>query len=155
MSDDTSWRYCPQCGETKPADHFYADRKKRRHKCRECTRAQMRKRYADELEFVQAYKLERGCVDCGFKGHPAALEFDHLPGREKKFNISQRIAAAVDREALLAEMAKCEVVCANCHRVRTFTRADHGAWKDLRRKGISAPGHPVTPPPFEQLTLEV
>jgi hypothetical protein len=115
----------------------------------------MRKRYADELEFVQAYKLERGCVDCGFKGHPAALEFDHLPGREKKFNISQRIAAAVDREALLAEMAKCEVVCANCHRVRTFTRADHGAWKDLRRKGISAPGHPVTPPPFEQLTLEV
>ncbi|MFE5699991.1 hypothetical protein [Rhodococcus koreensis] len=107
------------------------------------------------MEFVQAYKLERGCVDCGYKGHPAALEFDHLPEHEKKFTISQRIAANVDREVLLAEMAKCDVVCANCHRVRTFERADHGAWKDLRRKGRPIPGSPIVDPPFEQLTLEV
>lgn len=155
MSDDTSWRYCPKCGQTKPADHFYADRKKKRHSCRECIRAQMRSRYAERLEFIQAYKLDHGCADCGFRGHPAALEFDHLPEHEKKFAISARIAAAIDQGELLAEMAKCEVVCANCHRVRTFERADHGAWKDLRKKGLPAPGFPVVPPPFEQLTLEV
>jgi hypothetical protein len=59
-----------------------------------------------------------GCVDCGFLD-VRALDFDHVRGR-KSFTISDGNAVGVER--LLAEIAKCEVRCANCHRIRTVER---------------------------------
>lgn len=70
---------------------------------------------------MQEIKLAKGCSDCGYKEHPAALDFDHLPGTEKLFNIGTSIATKPLR-VVLAEIEKCEVVCANCHRVRTAKR---------------------------------
>lgn len=70
---------------------------------------------------VHAYKLEKGCADCGYNLHPAALEFDHLPGTEKKFNVGEKIGV-YKFERLWEEIAKCEVVCANCHAIRTESR---------------------------------
>lgn len=70
--------------------------------------------------WVDAYKIERGCTDCGYAGHPAALDFDHLPGTEKVRDIKS--GKQLGWAALQAEVAKCEVVCANCHRIRTVTR---------------------------------
>ena len=58
------------------------------------------------------------CVDCG-ETDPVVLEFDHLAA--KSFDIGQ----SIDRRpwaAILAEIEKCEVVCANCHRRRTAIR---------------------------------
>ena len=84
-------------------------------------RAQQRERERLLREYVNAIKLERGCADCGYNAHPAALDFDHLPGYEK----ASTIAVLVNRygyDRLVAEIAKCEVVCANCHRVRTANR---------------------------------
>lgn len=87
-------------------------------------RAQMNawtaRRSRENLEFVTALKLEMGCVDCGYREHSQALEFDHLPGTVKVRNISHMMNWP--RERLLAEIAKCECVCANCHRVRTTAR---------------------------------
>jgi hypothetical protein len=74
--------------------------------------------------WVVAYKLEKGCVDCGYNKHPAALDFDHLPGTEKLRDI--KCGQHLGWEALQAEVAKCEVVCANCHRIRTSERAKGG-----------------------------
>ena len=71
--------------------------------------------------WISAFKLERGCIDCGYKGHPAALEFDHLPQFKKLGSICDMMAYA-GREAIVAEMGKCQVVCSNCHRVRTYVR---------------------------------
>lgn len=71
---------------------------------------------------LSAYKLERGCSDCGFKGHPAALEFDHLPGSGKVANVNRLLSQAHSLTKIMDEVAKCEVVCANCHRVRTADR---------------------------------
>ena len=68
------------------------------------------------------YKLEKGCADCGYKEHPAALDFDHLPGTTKEFNIGNAAGYYSDRKKIWDEVAKCEVVCANCHRIRTTTR---------------------------------
>jgi hypothetical protein len=58
--------------------------------------------------------------DCG-EGDPVVLDFDHVRG-EKLFSVSKGLT---DRsfDTLVAEMAKCEVVCANCHRRRTARRA--------------------------------
>lgn len=63
---------------------------------------------------VNAYKLEKGCARCGFKAHPAAMDLHHRDGDSKEFGISGRIASV---EKLVVEMKKCEVLCANCHRI--------------------------------------
>lgn len=69
---------------------------------------------------VNAIKLTAGCADCGYDGHPAALDFDHLAGYEKSKEVASMYLAAITR--LFTEIMKCEVVCANCHRIRTFSR---------------------------------
>ena len=69
---------------------------------------------------VQVYKQLKGCTDCGYNAHWAALDFDHVRG-EKLFTVAQQIGK-VGTDKLWAEIAKCEVVCANCHRIRTQER---------------------------------
>ena len=83
----------------------------------------------DELA---AYKLEKGCADCGYKAHAAALDFDHLPGTTKSFDIGSAVTNAQDWKNVWNEVAKCEVVCANCHRVRTYVERGgaHSGRKD-------------------------
>jgi hypothetical protein len=61
-----------------------------------------------------------GCIDCGYNGHPMALEFDHKPGSKKVKCVGQ--LARHPWHVVLTEIAKCDVVCANCHRVRTANR---------------------------------
>lgn len=60
------------------------------------------------------------CMDCGGRFPACAMDFDHRPGTVKAFQLSNssgRCPASVIRE-----IEKCDVVCANCHRVRTFYR---------------------------------
>ena len=59
------------------------------------------------------------CVDCG-ETDLVVLEFDHL--RDKEFNVSDGIRCCYSVERLLREIAKCEVVCANCHKRRTYAK---------------------------------
>jgi hypothetical protein len=83
-----------------------------------CHRANQGRYLRGRSVILEAKK--NGCVDCGYNAHPAALDFDHLPGTDKKFELAlghSRSVAAIKRE-----LAKCECVCANCHRVRTFNR---------------------------------
>lgn len=65
-------------------------------------------------------KADRPCADCGRSFHPAAMEWDHLPGQEKIAEVGSLYGGS--RERVLTEIAKCELVCANCHAVRTFER---------------------------------
>ena len=76
-----------------------------------------------QREQIAALKTAAGCADCHehFEDCPEVLEFDHLPWFEKKFTIAQKLGK-FNWEAILAEIAKCEVVCANCHRRRTVRR---------------------------------
>lgn len=57
------------------------------------------------------------CVDCGERD-PIVLEFDHRG--EKKFNISAAYTVGYSVAAVSAEIAKCDVRCANCHRRKTY-----------------------------------
>ena len=57
------------------------------------------------------------CIDCGIEGHPAIYDFDHIDPSTKSFGIAARSQAPI--EQVLAELEKCELVCANCHRIRT------------------------------------
>jgi hypothetical protein len=64
-------------------------------------------------------KEASGCVDCGEYNH-IVLDFDHL--KDKKYNISRMIHDGFSWAAIKKEISKCEVVCANCHRIRTHDR---------------------------------
>ena len=59
------------------------------------------------------------CMDCGNKFPPLCMDFDHVRG-EKTANISEMVyASKYSMDTLRTEIEKCEVVCANCHRLRT------------------------------------
>lgn len=60
------------------------------------------------------------CVDCDGTFHCVAMDFDHRDPALKLFTISRGLMTSMD--ALLAEIAKCDLVCANCHRVRTHIK---------------------------------
>jgi hypothetical protein len=83
-------------------------------------------------QWLDEYKLERGCADCGYRDRPEALEFDHLPEFEKSFTISLKVMSKT-LDKLQEEVAKCEVVCSNCHRIRTTARhrAANGPWAEV------------------------
>jgi hypothetical protein len=60
------------------------------------------------------------CTDCGLKYPYYVMHFDHL--RDKKFQIGSVVGSGMPVAKMLAEMEKCEVVCANCHAERTHQR---------------------------------
>lgn len=98
--------YCRVCHSIKTKNHYqnnkpyYVDKSKSRR------------------ELVNQLK-SNPCTDCGQMFPACAMDFDHVYG-EKEFNISQKLGVSV--EHLLKEVAKCELVCSNCHRIRTSSR---------------------------------
>lgn len=82
----------------------------------------LRDRRSNYRKHIQEVKSSNPCADCGVSYPPHVMDFDHLPGEDKKFNISSQLGNMSNFEVLKAEIAKCEVVCANCHRQRTWER---------------------------------
>lgn len=85
-----------------------------------------KKRVAVEIRLWLAdYLLAHPCVDCGERD-PIVLEFDHVRGF-KKASIADMLTRGFSLQAIEAELAKCEVRCANCHRRRTAHTL--GSWR--------------------------
>jgi hypothetical protein len=61
------------------------------------------------------------CADCGGRFPPEVMDFDHLRDKE---DLISKLVYQTGTQRLLAELDKCEVVCANCHRLRTSHRLD-------------------------------
>jgi hypothetical protein len=61
------------------------------------------------------------CADCARRFPPCAMDFDHRDPDTKRQAVTRMIGRA-GTERILAEVAKCDIVCANCHRLRTFER---------------------------------
>lgn len=70
-------------------------------------------------EYVLAHLRNNPCTDCGEKDIQT-LEFDHI--KEKRYKITDLVRKAYSLCVLIEEMSRCEVVCANCHRKRTYKR---------------------------------
>lgn len=127
-------RRCTKCGVVRPLGMFYLEIERRRAEregrkrwhapCRYCQRERIDRIRKDRREYVDRLKLETGCTDCGIRiPHPEVYDFDHLPGHEKVKSVSIFLTTGT-WEQLIDEIAKCEVVCANCHRIRTRSRGD-------------------------------
>ena len=106
-------------------------------RCKPCHNIYTRKHYRDNKRAyaVKARRNEKKrmdlirkikdvpCSDCGREYHYCQMDFDHIKG-DKEFNIASH-GKAVSLEKLRNEIDKCELVCANCHRMRTLKRL-HG-----------------------------
>tara|TARA_R110000803_G_scaffold39201_11_gene84538 strand:- start:75 stop:539 length:465 start_codon:yes stop_codon:yes gene_type:complete len=129
---------CNNCGEQKPKTEF--NKKKRRPDglqqiCRPCERERNREYYSKNKERMKKqinearkkrsfsikqevfeYLLEHPCVDCG-ETDPRVLDFDHL--RDKDSDIAAMLSGVSGISKIREEIDKCEVRCANCHRIKT------------------------------------
>jgi len=86
---------------------------------------QKKKEYdARKRKFINFYKMEQGCELCGYNEHPAALTFDHIDPSTKIFNVSDY--GQRSWEAIIKEIAKCRVLCANCHNIHSSNNYDNG-----------------------------
>ena len=72
-------------------------------------------------EYVRKIKEENPCVECSEYYHYSQMDFDHIGGK-KKHNIARVANSAVSIKTIKDELRKCELVCANCHRLRTWQR---------------------------------
>ncbi len=79
----------------------------------------VRVRQAATLEFLRDLR-RRPCADCGQNFPPWVMDFDHRDPTTKSFALAAGKALLKSREVLIAEIAKCDVVCANCHAIRTY-----------------------------------
>jgi hypothetical protein len=103
-------------GKTKRKEISDRYRENNIERIRERMMARMKKA-RDYVDFVKSSP----CADCGVSYQPCVMDLDHIRGVKKR-GISQMVDGGYTIPALKEEIAKCEVVCANCHRIRTHIR---------------------------------
>jgi hypothetical protein len=79
-------------------------------------------RNVEGIDFGTGWSLKQTleCAECGFEDY-RALEFHHPDGQEKDFAIGQMLVDNRSIRAVQREIAKCVVLCANCHRIEHFS----------------------------------
>lgn len=92
------------------------------------------KRYAEEGQWydngvkaraLKAWMIElkqKPCTDCGGRFEVCCMDFDHRKETEKTYNVGSMFAHHYSRELIETELTKCDLVCSNCHRIRTRNR---------------------------------
>lgn len=107
----------------KAKEQWAAYYKNNKAKCL-ATSARNKKLYMErDKQYVNEYKAKHGCLDCKQHYHPAVLEFDHLePKKNASCSVSRLVRFGSSIKRIEEEIAKCELVCANCHRLRTISR---------------------------------
>jgi hypothetical protein len=140
---------CAKCGKWKEDEEF-AWRNNllglRQKACRSCRalenaqwyerhQAEQRERVRDRLvdkrgdaqQFIYQYLSNQVCADCGEYDF-SVLTFDHVRGKKKK-EITRMVSEGYSIEAIKSEIAKCEVVCFNCHMRRESWRRSGGRFR--------------------------
>jgi len=69
------------------------------------------------------------CQDCKLSFEVCCMDFDHRDGTVKSYNVGSMFAHHYSRELIETELAKCDLVCANCHRIRTRDRRLGGGYQ--------------------------
>lgn len=95
---------------------------------KERRRQAIRLRRSTKRQYVHDLKEGKSCLDCGIEYPPYVYDFDHLPQFEKSFPLSSTGMRDKTMEEIIAEVDKCELICANCHRHRTYMRSIGTIW---------------------------
>ena len=123
-------KHCGRCGSLKPLEEFHrSSRSGTQSWCKTCRQeydrayhsatrelriAQKRAWKAKRIDWIRSLKAGRPCADCGGTFPPVAMQWDHRPGEQKFFDVSSAAPRRAKR-AVIAEIRKCDLVCANCH----------------------------------------
>ncbi len=132
-------KVCSTCGETKDETEFAYRNKLLGRKwgtCKPCQSKQRKTWYkknrethiqtasrnkkkarAEAQQYIWDYLTTHPCIDCG-ESNPVVLEFDHVTGK-KRMAVANMARQGYSISAIEAEIAKCVVRCANCHRIKT------------------------------------
>ena len=140
---------CTKCGLTRSDDEFRFRNKNKGTRtcwCKTCFSLYEREKWQSDADrralniehgrvrrsrnrrFLYEYLLTHPCISCG-EADPIVLDFDHRDPSEKSMNVSDMIRCLFSLDTLREEIAKCDVLCANCHRRRTARQ--FGWYKDL------------------------
>lgn len=135
---------CSKCKQDLPEEKFAIDKQRksgRSYRCKGCQKKLSKSHYEKNKDsyrqsnnrrmqklwdWLFSYKSTLKCERCGFS-HPVALDFHHRNGEEKTDTIAQLLADTKNKEKVLEEIAKCDVLCANCHRI-THWDEKHKHW---------------------------
>lgn len=113
------FKVCHKCNQTKPIESFGNRGGERSHhsrsQCKDCRYMIRDKLNKEKQTYVNNYKLNKGCNRCGYNKCSAALEFHHV-NDDKWAKGSRAINISWGYKRINAEINKCEVLCANCHR---------------------------------------
>lgn len=93
-------------------------------------RERMRMYYSGVRSWADRLK-HKPCADCKGWFEPCQMDWDHVRGN--KVSGVSNIRSLKNKRKLLDEIGKCELVCASCHRLRTFKRGQHGSTRDITR----------------------
>lgn len=141
---NSSMKICTVCAITKPeSDFFYRSRKanKLHSQCKDCYVVNRRKIWKEHYHKYGSHYRERAverskkikdklrihmleylngksCVQCGINDI-RVLEFDHIDPKTKAFGIARAITSTFSWERISVEIAKCQILCANCHKIKT------------------------------------
>jgi hypothetical protein len=72
-------------------------------------------------DYINDLKSFTPCIDCGNVYPPECMDFDHI-SNDKVANVARLSNLGLSIQSLMTEIAKCELVCSNCHRIRTKAR---------------------------------
>lgn len=128
---------CRKCNLTKPEIEFSVRAGKYTQDCLVCKRAYNRANYKardpnskqarlDQIstrkrnirKLLWDYKKKEHCAECG-ETDTVVLDFDHLDRTTKEDEICAMVKAGASWDKILKEIAKCQILCANCHRRKT------------------------------------
>lgn len=140
-------RKCSKCNQEKTSDEFYRRATGNRageyyEKCKECYKIRGRDYYQQNREiqarlallrknrrkeerrrFIESLKKDKPCMDCGKNYPPWVMDYDHREGQVKIGSISKMASGNTSSfENIKIEIEKCDLVCSNCHRERTYSR---------------------------------
>ena len=133
---------CSKCLKKISLTEFYRRKRGPRagqyyEKCKNCMRARGRTYYhlnrkrqlqlalirrARYRQICKAYTMKlknTPCQDCGQKYPPYVMDFDHREGEQKLHEIAKMVTGGWSLKKIEREIKKCDLVCANCHRIRT------------------------------------
>lgn len=137
---------CCMCKESLPLTEFRSNKRRKdglQSQCIACQKEYRRQHYTDNRQkyidkaavvkqgvasWWRDYKKQFSCSTCG-ENHPACLDFHHPDGTKEK-NVA-RMASNGSKRELLAEIAKCIPLCANCHR-----KLHYGEREQRRRRSM-------------------
>jgi len=117
-------KFCNGCKTEKPISEFGLRTGRQSGqptaRCRKCNNRRSNQQGSGARRDYIISAKNKPCMDCGIEYHFSIMQFDHVRG-EKKFNLS-KAHRNYSMPQIIEEISKCEVVCANCHAYRTWSR---------------------------------